>query len=61
MEIERKYLIPKLPDGYMDYPKKEIEQGWKQQQQLVSYRVFWAGIGAVGVPGSWYAKSTTFR
>ena len=38
MEIERKYLIPKLPDGYMDYPKKEIEQGYLSTAPVVRIR-----------------------
>lgn len=38
MEIERKYLIPQLPDDYRSYPSKEIEQGYLSTDPVVRIR-----------------------
>ena len=38
MEIERKFLIPKLPDGYDAYPHKELEQGYLSTNPVVRIR-----------------------
>lgn len=38
MEIERKYLIPKLPEDYKSYPHKEIEQGYLSTAPVVRIR-----------------------
>ena len=38
MEIERKYLIEKLPEDYKDYPKKEMEQGYLCTAPVVRIR-----------------------
>ncbi len=38
MEIERKYLIPKLPADYETYPHREIEQGYLSTAPVVRIR-----------------------
>lgn len=38
MEIERKYLIPRLPEDYKTYPYKEIEQGYLSTNPVVRIR-----------------------
>lgn len=38
MEIERKYLIPQLPDGYETYPFHNIEQGYLCTSPVVRVR-----------------------
>lgn len=38
MEIERKYLIQKLPDHYKSYPCKDIEQGYLSTDPVVRIR-----------------------
>ncbi|MCI8490072.1 MAG: CYTH domain-containing protein [Lachnospiraceae bacterium] len=38
MEIERKYLIPQLPENYKAYPHKEIEQGYLSTNPVVRIR-----------------------
>lgn len=38
MEIERKYLIHHLPDGYDKFPHKEIEQGYLSTEPVVRIR-----------------------
>lgn len=38
MEIERKYLIPRLPEDYKSYPYKEIEQGYLSTAPVVRIR-----------------------
>lgn len=38
MEIERKYLVEKLPDGYENYPCKAIEQGYLCREPVVRVR-----------------------
>lgn len=38
MEIERKYLIHKLPDNLTSYDKKEIEQGYLCTEPVVRIR-----------------------
>ncbi len=38
MEIERKYLIKKLPDDYASYPHQDIEQGYLSTKPVVRVR-----------------------
>lgn len=38
MEIERKYLIHTLPQGYEDFPHTEIEQGYLSTNPVVRIR-----------------------
>ena len=38
MEIERKFLIPNLPEGYDAYPHKEMEQGYLSTNPVVRVR-----------------------
>lgn len=38
MEIERKYLIPHLPDSLEDYPRRMIEQGYLCTSPVVRIR-----------------------
>lgn len=38
MEIERKYLIPSLPDGYESYPFRHIEQGYLNTSPVIRIR-----------------------
>lgn len=38
MEIERKYLIPALPDGYQSCPFHQIEQGYLSTSPVVRVR-----------------------
>lgn len=38
MEIERKYLVPKLPDNYKNYPKEEIAQAYLCTSPVVRIR-----------------------
>ncbi len=38
MEIERKYLIDTLPDGYQDYPSHAIEQAYLCTEPVVRIR-----------------------
>lgn len=38
MEIERKYLIPSLPDGYEAYPFHHIEQGYLNTSPVIRIR-----------------------
>ena len=38
MEIERKYLIPVLPDNLEQYPSKQIEQGYLATDPVVRIR-----------------------
>lgn len=38
MEIERKYLISKLPDNLINFPYKEIEQGYLNTSPVVRIR-----------------------
>lgn len=38
MEIERKYLIPRLPGDYQSYPHKELEQGYLSTNPVVRIR-----------------------
>lgn len=38
MEIERKYLIPSLPDGYEVYPYRHIEQGYLNTSPVIRIR-----------------------
>ncbi len=38
MEIERKYLIPKLPDGYASFPCRILEQGYLCTDPVVRVR-----------------------
>ena len=38
MEIERKYLVSRIPDNYMDYPHKIIEQGYLCVNPVVRIR-----------------------
>lgn len=38
MEIERKYLIPALPDGYETCPCRQIEQGYLNTAPVVRVR-----------------------
>lgn len=52
MEIERKYLIPKLPSNYEAYPHTELEQGYLCTEPVVrirksgeSYTLTYKGLG----------------
>lgn len=38
MEIERKYLIPKLPENLSDYPSRAMEQGYLCTDPVVRIR-----------------------
>lgn len=38
MEIERKYLVKKLPSDYKDYPSRELEQGYLCTDPVVRVR-----------------------
>ena len=38
MEIERKYLIDRLPEHLEDYPHSEIEQGYLNRQPVLRIR-----------------------
>lgn len=38
MEIERKYLVFRLPEGYADYPCRQIEQGYLNTDPVVRIR-----------------------
>ena len=38
MEIERKFLIEKLPDNLLDYPCKQIEQGYLNLDPVIRIR-----------------------
>lgn len=38
MEIERKYLVHKLPENYLDYPFHRIEQGYLCTEPVVRVR-----------------------
>jgi CYTH domain-containing protein len=38
MEIERKFLIKELPEGYLNYPFRQIEQGYLCTEPVVRVR-----------------------
>ena len=38
MEIERKYLVEKLPENYKDFPSRELEQGYPCTDPVVRIR-----------------------
>lgn len=38
MEIERKFLVKKLPEDYINYPHKELEQGYLSTNPVVRIR-----------------------
>ena len=37
MEIEKKFQIKKLPDNLEAYPKKEIEQGFRELDKIMLF------------------------
>ncbi len=52
MEIERKYLVQRLPENYKTYPHSELEQGYLCTNPVVRIRKADDAL--------WCGKNTTF-